>query len=93
MGEGATLDSGDLAGVVLEAREPDRHPDDHLARAVEARAAHPPSPGARLLRASSGLDVRSLDERPLPLQVDGDYIGEADEAVFAIRRGGILVVS
>jgi hypothetical protein len=39
------------------------------------------------------LRVRSLDERPLPLQVDGDYIGEVAEAEFAIVPQGLLVVS
>jgi hypothetical protein len=37
--------------------------------------------------------VRSLDDRPLPLQVDGDYIGEAPEAVFGVTPRGIMVVS
>jgi diacylglycerol kinase family enzyme len=39
------------------------------------------------------LTVRSRDDRPLPLQVDGDYIGETREANFGIRPGGIAVVS
>ena len=87
MGEGATLDSGDLAGVVLDAREPDRHPDDHLARAVASARASAAT--ARCVRSASvdELRVRSLDERPLPLQVDGDYIGEATEAVFGVDAG------
>ena len=37
--------------------------------------------------------MRSLDERPLPLQVDGDYIGEVAEAVFGVTPRGITVVS
>ena len=36
--------------------------------------------------------MRSLDDRPLPLQVDGDYIGEVTEASFGVGRG-IMVVS
>jgi diacylglycerol kinase family enzyme len=39
------------------------------------------------------LRVRSSDERPLQLQVDGDYIGEVDEAVFGVLPRGIAVVS
>jgi hypothetical protein len=39
------------------------------------------------------LRVRSLDERPLPLQVDGDYIGEVDEATFGVTSRGIAVVA
>jgi hypothetical protein len=41
----------------------------------------------------SDITVRSLDERSLPLQVDGDYIGEADEARFRVEPQGILVTS
>ena len=43
--------------------------------------------------ASKGLTIRSLDDRPLPLQVDGDYIGEAAEAVFSVEPGALLVIS
>ena len=39
------------------------------------------------------LELRSVDERPLPLQVDGDYIGEVDEAIFGITPRGIAVVA
>jgi len=39
------------------------------------------------------LRVVSRDERPLPLQVDGDYIGEAHDAVFRVRPNGMAVVS
>ena len=41
----------------------------------------------------SDLHVRSLDERPLPLQVDGDYIGEVHEATFESRPSAMLVVA
>ena len=39
------------------------------------------------------MSVRSADGRPLPLQVDGDYIGEVHEAEFSVARGGILVIA
>jgi hypothetical protein len=41
----------------------------------------------------SSLRVKSLDERLLPLQVDGDFIGDADEAVFTVESRGIAVVA
>ncbi len=44
-------------------------------------------------RASTSLRVRSADERSLPLQVDGDYIGEVAEADFSVLPGGMLVVA
>jgi diacylglycerol kinase family enzyme len=92
MGEGASLDSGDLAGVVLTRASPIDIPTiiwrslSKRARLARHRQVHPFS-GVRELR------VHSLDERPLPLQVDGDYIGEAPEAVFGLKPAGIAVVS
>jgi diacylglycerol kinase family enzyme len=92
MGEGATLDSGDLAGVVLRRASPIDIPTitwralSKRARLSRHRKVHP-------FAGAHGLRVRSLDDRPLPLQVDGDYIGEADEASFRVKPGGILVAS
>jgi diacylglycerol kinase family enzyme len=39
-----------------------------------------------------GLRVRSFDERPVPVQVDGDFIGHHEEAVFSVLRGGLRVL-
>jgi diacylglycerol kinase family enzyme len=92
MAEGATLESGDLAGVVLDRARPIDIPTiitralSRNFRVSRHRHVHSFSGARRLL-------VRSRDERPLPLQVDGDYIGEADEAVFSVRPNGIAVVS
>lgn len=92
MGEGATLDSGDLAGVVLTRASPVDVPT------IILRALSPHFRLARHRRVTpfgglQELQVRSLDGRPLPVQVDGDYIGEAPEAVFGIKPRGIAVVS
>jgi diacylglycerol kinase family enzyme len=92
IGEGAELESGDLAGVVLERASPIDIPTiiwralSKRARLARHRQVHPFT-GLTTLR------VRSLDERLLPLQVDGDYIGEVQEAVFGITPRGILVVA
>ena len=40
-----------------------------------------------------GLVVRSCDERPVPVQVDGDYIGEHEEAVFSVSPGALRVLA
>ena len=40
-----------------------------------------------------GLRVRSADHRPVPVQVDGDYIGAHEEAVFSVLPGGLSVLS
>ncbi len=92
IGEGATLDSGDLAGVVLTRASAIDIPTI-IWRALSKRGR---VSNHRQVHAFSGvqqLRVRSADGRPLPLQVDGDYIGEAQEATFGVKPKGILVVS
>jgi diacylglycerol kinase family enzyme len=39
------------------------------------------------------LTVRSSDERPLPLQVDGDYLGDVSEARYSILPRALNVVA
>jgi diacylglycerol kinase family enzyme len=39
------------------------------------------------------LTVSSADGRPLPLQVDGDYLGEVQEARYSILPDALNVVS
>ena len=92
MGEGATLESGDLAGVVLE-RAAVRDVPTIGARALSGTARLASHRRVRGFTGLAGLRVASLDDRPLPLQVDGDYIGEVSEALFGVIPGGILVVS
>jgi diacylglycerol kinase family enzyme len=91
-GEGASLDSGDLAGVVLQRASPIDLPTvawralSTHARIARHREVHPFSGVESLL-------VRSLDERPLPIQVDGDYIGTVPEAEFAVVPGGLTIIA
>ncbi len=40
-----------------------------------------------------GLRCVSADGREIPLQVDGDHIGDVDEAVFGVRPGALAVVA
>jgi diacylglycerol kinase family enzyme len=40
-----------------------------------------------------GIRVEALDDRPFPVQVDGDYIGEFAEVEFGVRPAGLVVVS
>jgi diacylglycerol kinase family enzyme len=90
--DGATLDSGALAGGVL-------HGATLLSMPFIAWRAF--SPRARVaghrrvtgLRDLSELVVRSAGDRPLPLQVDGDYLGEVTEARYSILPGALNVVS
>jgi diacylglycerol kinase family enzyme len=91
LGEGATLENGQLSGVVLKRASPIDVPT-LLWRALARR---PHFVRHRQVHPFSGLErlsVSSLDERPLPLQVDGDYIGEVQSAAFGVVRDGLLVV-
>jgi diacylglycerol kinase family enzyme len=92
MGEGAELDSGDLSGVVLERTSPIDIPTI-IWRALSRRARVTRHRRVRGFGGLTELRVRPLEHRSLPLQVDGDYIGEVEEAVFGVTPGGIAVVS
>jgi diacylglycerol kinase family enzyme len=37
--------------------------------------------------------IRSLDDRALPLEVDGDYIGDSAEVVYEVAPGSLLVIA
>ena len=89
MGEGAALDSGDLAGVVLTRASPIDIPTI-IWRALSGRARLSRHRRVHGFSGIDGLTVRSLDGRPLPLQVDGDYIGTAPEAHFRLEPRGHL---
>jgi diacylglycerol kinase family enzyme len=92
IGDGAALDSGDLAGVVLRRARPlDMATVTWRMLSRRARLAR-----HRHIHAFAGeheLRVRSTDERPLPLQVDGDYIGTADEVHFSVAPRSLCVVA
>jgi diacylglycerol kinase family enzyme len=89
---GASLDSGDLAGVVLTRANPVDVPTvTFRALSGAARIAR-----HRKVEAFSGISeavVRSVDGRAVPWQVDGDHIGDAEEVVFTVQPGAIRVVS
>jgi diacylglycerol kinase family enzyme len=92
LSDGATLESGDLAGVVLQRASPIDMPT-LIWRALSKRAQVGRHRRVHPFRDVPELTVRSLDGRPLPLQVDGDYIGEATEAAFGVHPLGLAVVS
>lgn len=92
LGEGATLESGDLAGVILKRASP-LDPPTLIWRALSGRARFARHRQVLSFRGLDRVRVRSADERPLPLQVDGDYIGEAQRAEFGVLPRGLVVVS
>ena len=88
---GAALDSGDLSGAVLTRA----NALDVPTIAYRLLSHHATVGKHRRVRAFDGLDglrVRSFDERPVPVQVDGDFIGHHEEAVFSVLPGGLRVL-
>jgi diacylglycerol kinase family enzyme len=90
--DGAALDSGTLSGGVLH------HATVASMPFITWRAF---SPRARVTghRQVSGLHdarellVESADGRPLPLQVDGDFLGEVEQARYSIKPRALTVIS
>jgi diacylglycerol kinase family enzyme len=90
--EGAALDSGALAGGVLHRATLVSMP--FIAwRAFSSRARVAGHRQVSSLSDLRELTVRSTDGRPLPLQVDGDYLGEVTEARYSILPDALNVVS
>jgi diacylglycerol kinase family enzyme len=89
--DGATLESGDLAGVVLTRANPVDVPTV-LVRALSDAAI----PGHRRVAAFTGAHevvVRSADGRPLPWHVDGDHVGDDEEVRVSVEPGALGVVA
>ena len=57
------------------------------ARAVMRHRQVEPLPELSLMK------VEAIDERPFPLQVDGDYIGDFAEVEFGVTPGGLVTVA
>jgi len=90
--DGAALDSGSLTGGVLHSATLLSMPSiAWRAFSKQARVAgHRRVSGLPEFRE---LIVRSADGRALPLQVDGDFIGEVDEARYSIMPEALSVVA
>jgi diacylglycerol kinase family enzyme len=90
--EGAKLTDPTLAGVLLRSTRPTIMPGV-LWRLFSARAqlaAHRQVDGFAGIRE---LAIRSVDGRPVPLHVDGDYIGDVTEAAYGVDEAPLHVVS
>ncbi len=86
------LFAGDLGGVALtRARGRDLVPV--LWRALSGSRPVTEHQAVARLSTGDGLSIRSLDHRPLPMQVDGDHFGEAVEVRFSVLPGGLRVVT
>ncbi len=90
--DGTTLGSGVLSGCVLHRATPLAMPSIGL-RAFSGGARVTRHRQVTGLAELTELTVRSSDGRPLPLQVDGDYLGEVSEARYSIIPGALNVVA
>jgi diacylglycerol kinase family enzyme len=90
--EGATLDSGALAGAVLRRATP---VDISFIgwRALSRRARVVSHRQVTALADVAELTVCTADGRPLPLQADGDYLGDVCEARYSILPRALNVVA
>jgi diacylglycerol kinase family enzyme len=90
--EGASLHSGTLAGGVLHRATLLAMPSIAW-RALSKHARVTRHRQITGLADATGMTVRSADGRPLPLQVDGDYLGEVSEARYSILPDALNVIS
>jgi diacylglycerol kinase family enzyme len=90
--EGARLDSGDLAGVMLTRARPYDVPTVTF-RALSGAARIARHRGIAAFSGIHEATIRSLDGRPIPLQVDGDHMGDETVAQLSVGAGALRVVS
>jgi len=89
--EGARLDSGSLAGVVLTRANPVDVPTV-LVRALST-ADMTRHRRVTAFDDASEVVVRSADGRPIPWQVDGDHVADDDEVRVSVEPGALRVVA
>jgi len=92
LAEGATLDGGTLSGVVLRRASLAAVPS-LATRAMLRRARVTRHRQVSAFTDAAALTVSSAAGRSLPLQVDGDYIGQVTEARFHVRPAALTVVA
>jgi diacylglycerol kinase family enzyme len=90
--EGARLDSGDLAGVMLTRARPYDVPTVTF-RALSGAARIAKHRGIAAMTGLHQATIRSLDGRPVPVQVDGDHMSDETVAELSVSPGALRVVS
>jgi diacylglycerol kinase family enzyme len=90
--EGARLDSGDLAGVMLTRARPYDVPTVTF-RALSGAARIAKHRGIAAFAGIHEATIRSVDGRPIPIQVDGDHMGDETVVQLSVGPGALRVVS
>jgi len=91
LAEDVALDSGTIAGVVLRRAGPIDVPTVAFRALTRARIAK--HRRVESFSRLTELTIRSLDARALPLQVDGDYLGEFPEIAASVDPAALRVVA
>ncbi|HYF25056.1 MAG TPA: diacylglycerol kinase family protein [Baekduia sp.] len=92
LAEGVAIDDGTMGGVMLRTTRPTIAPSIALRlflsnlKVTDHRQISPFS-------GQTAFVVRTTDGRSVPVEVDGDYIGDVTEARFGIEPGGLTVVA
>jgi len=86
------LDSGSFSAALVKSGAPLRAGATAL-RIVGATAESGGNNGTAQLGPLTTLKLRSADDQPLPLQVDGDFAGEHTAVEFAIEPGALTVLA
>ena len=90
--EGRELDDGHLGGVVLERASAVDVPTV-IWRALSRRARIDRHRRVSAFDDIDRITVRSADGRAVPVQVDGDYVGDHEQAQFDVRPHALQVVA
>ena len=90
--EGIGLDDGTIGGVMLERAGPIDIPTV-TARLLSDRLRVVRHKRISAFTTSEDLRIVSADGRAVPLQVDGDYIGDTVEAVFGVWPEALTVIA
>jgi diacylglycerol kinase family enzyme len=90
--EGLGLDDGTIGGVMLERAGPIDIPTV-TARLLSDRLRVVRHKRISAFTTSEDLRIVSADGRAVPLQVDGDYIGDTVEAVFGVWPEALTVIA
>jgi diacylglycerol kinase family enzyme len=89
--EGATLTSGDLAGIVLHRATPLDIPTV-IARLFSQRLRILDHRQVSGFSGAETVHLRSADGRPVPLQVDGDWVGDETEVEISVVPQALTVI-
>jgi diacylglycerol kinase family enzyme len=90
--QGAELTDPTLAGIVLRSTRPTVMPGV-LWRLFSANARLERHRQVDGFAGAHEIVVRSVDGRPVPLHVDGDYIGDVTRATYGVDEAPLFVVS